>query len=199
VSPSDLLGAFRIRFPDFANAGQHDAQEVVLNLIDVFETALGKELIQNIFNGEEAQETVYPTGMSTVKTPFTTLIIDVSEPGRLEDLVTDREEYTGIEGYTDNTGKTHTVAAVRNRVSRWPNIISFTFAMYDYKFPIEIPKEFQNKKLFACILHRGHRAGGHYALLVKRFDKWYIKDDETVHDVQEPDGFRGEFYQAWYR
>lgn len=199
VSPSDLIGAFRVRFPDFANASQHDAQEVILHLIDVFEASLGKDLVQEIFNGEDAQETVYPTGMSTVKTPFTTLILDVSEPCRLADLLSDREEHTGIEGYTDNTGKTHNVAAVRNRVVRWPRVISFTFAMYDYKFPIEIPKEFENKKLFACVLHQGRRQGGHYALLVKRFDKWYIKDDEQVQEVPEFETFKGEFYQAWYR
>jgi len=38
----------------------------------------------------------------------------------------------------------------------------------------------------------------HYALLVRRFDKWYLKDDETVREV-EPVNFKGEFYQAWYR
>ena len=37
VSPSDLLGAFRNRFPQFASNEQHDAQEVILHLIDVFE------------------------------------------------------------------------------------------------------------------------------------------------------------------
>jgi ubiquitin C-terminal hydrolase len=40
--------------------------------------------------------------------------------------------------------------------------------------------------------------GGHYALLVRRFDKWYLKDDETVKEV-EPIHFKSEFYQAWYR
>jgi ubiquitin C-terminal hydrolase len=199
VSPSDLLGAFRLRFPQFTTGQQHDAQEAILLLIDVFEQSLGKELVQDIFNGEDSQETLWNDGMSTVKSPFTTLVLDVSEPCRLQDLLEDRFEERNVEGYVDAQGKTHEVAGIRNQVSKWPRIVSFSFSMYDYKFPIEIPKEFQNKKLFACILHRGHRAGGHYALLVKRFDKWYIKDDETVHDVQEPDGFRGEFYQAWYR
>lgn len=199
VSPSDLLGFFRVRFVNFANAGQHDAQEVILHLIDVFELSLGKEFIQDIFNGEDAQETVYPSGMSTVKTPFTTLILDVTEPCRLQDLIEDREDHRGLEGYTDNTGKTHNVAAVRNRIVKWPKVISFTFAMYEYKFPIEIPEEFQGKKLFACVLHQGISRGGHYALLVKRFDKWYIKDDDTVREIPKIEIFKGEFYQAWYR
>ena len=199
VSPSDLLGAFRVRFPQFAGHGQHDAQEVVLLLIDVFETSLGKELIEEIFNGEDSQETLWETGMSTMKTPFTTLVLDVSEPCRLQDLLDDRLEEHEIEGYVDAQGKTHDVAAIRHRVTKWPRITSFSFSMYDYKFPIEIPFEFEGRKLFACILHQGVQMGGHYALLVRRFDKWYIKDDESVREIPDIKTFKGEWYQAWYR
>lgn len=167
-------------------------------LIDVFEKSLGKELIQDIFNGEDSQETLWSEGMSTVKTPFTTLVLDVSEPCRLQDLLDDRLEEHEIEGYVDSQGKTHDVAAIRHRVTKWPRITSFSFSMYDYKFPIEIPFEFEGRKLFACVLHQGVQRGGHYALLVRRFNKWYLKDDETVREV-EPTNFKGEFYQAWYR
>jgi hypothetical protein len=141
---------------------------------------------------------LWDTGMSTVKTPFTTLVLDVSEPCRLQDLIDDRLEEQPIEGYMDSNGKTHEMAAVRHRVSKWPRIVSFSFSMYDYKFPIEIPFEFEGRKLFACVLHQGVQRGGHYALLVRRFNKWYLKDDETVKEV-EPTNFKGEFYQAWYR
>jgi ubiquitin C-terminal hydrolase len=198
VSPSDLLGAFRVRFPQFAGHGQHDAQEVILLLIDVFEKSLGKELVQEIFNGEDSQETLWSEGMSTVKTPFTTLVLDVNEPCRLQDLLDDRLEEHEIEGYLDAQGKTHDVAAIRHRVTKCHRITSFSFSMYDYKFPIEIPFEFEGRKLFACVLHQGVQRGGHYALLVRRFNKWYLKDDETVREV-EPTSFKGEFYQAWYR
>ena len=199
VSPSDLIGAFRVRFPQFASNEQHDTQEVILHLIDVFEQSLGKEFIQDIFNGEDAQETLYTDGMSTIKTSFTTLILDVSEPCRLEDLLEDRKEPVPIEGYVDANGKTQETAAVRHNVTRWPKIVSFTFAMYDYKFPIEIPSEFMGRKLFACVIHHGMKHGGHYALLVKRYDKWFIKDDDTVQELQGIPNFRGAFYQAWFR
>jgi len=199
VNPSDLLGEFRNRFPDFANGGQHDAQEVTLVLIDVFENSLGKNFVTGIFNGEDAQETIWPDGTKTTLSPFTTLILDVCEPARLVDLIKDREEPTGIADYIDDSGKKHHVAAIRNRVERWPKVIGFTFAMYSYKFPIEIPLEFEGRKLFACILHTGVQHGGHYALLVRRYDKWYIKDDESVHEVPNIETLKGEFYQAWYR
>lgn len=199
VSPSDLLGAFRLRFPQFVTGQQHDAQEAILLLIDVFEQSLGKELIQEIFNGEDSQETLWNDGMSTVKSPFTTLVLDVSEPCRLHDLLEDRFEERNIEGYVDAQGKTHEMAGIRNRVSKWPKIVSFSFSMYDYKFPIEIPFEFEGRKLFACVLHQGVQRGGHYALLVRRFDKWYIKDDESVREIPDIKTFKGEWYQAWYR
>jgi ubiquitin C-terminal hydrolase len=199
VDPRNLLSAFRTRFPAFANNGQHDAQEVTLVLIDVFEQSLGKEFVTKIFNGEEAQETTWPDGTKIKRSPFTTLILDVGEPARLADLIRDREEPTGISDYIDDSGKKHHVAAIRNRVERWPNVIGFTFAMYSYKFPIEIPLEFEGRKLFACILHTGAQYGGHYALLVRRYDKWYIKDDENVNEIPNIETLKGEFYQAWYR
>ena len=199
VSPSDLLGAFRVRFPVFADGQQHDAQEVILHLIDVFEQSLGKEFIMDLFNGTEAQETMWEDGMSTIRTPFTTLLLDVSEPCRLHDLLEDRIEPIPIENYKDDRGKTYEAAMVRNRIEKWPKFISFSFSMYDYKFPIEIPLEFEGRKLFACVLHQGHKNGGHYALLVRRFDKWYIKDDETVREVPQIQSLRGEFYLAFYR
>ena len=199
VSPSDLIGAFRIRFPEFARPEQHDTQEVILLLLDVFEGSLGREFVTGIFNGEDAQETVWSGGVSTRRTPFTTMILDVSEPCRLSDTLDSRSEYRTIEGYIDDAGNSHHCAAVRTIVHSWPKIIAFSFSMYDYKFPIEIPNEFEGRRLYACVLHKGSRQGGHYALLVRRYDKWYIKDDEQVTEIPEVNSFRGEFYMAFYR
>ena len=199
VSPSDLFGAFKVRYPEFADMRQHDAQEVILHLIDVFENSLGKEFIIDLFNGEEVQMTSWNGGESVIRTPFTTMFLDVSEPCRLQDLIKDRYQPISIENYTDSSGTTHKSASVQTRVKRWPKFTSFTFSMYDYKFPIEIPFEFEGLKLFACVMHQGHKNGGHYALLVRRFDKWYVKDDEKVSELPGIQVLRGEFYQAWYR
>jgi len=199
VSPSDLLGAFKVRFPFFADFHQHDAQEVILHLIDVFESSLGKELITDMFNGEEVQETIWAQGSSVIKTPFTTVFLDVSEPCRLQDLLEEKRKSILIQNYKDDTGTVHSNAEVKTHVSQWPKFISFTFSMYEYKFPIEIPLEFEGRKLFACVMHSGHRNKGHYALLVRRFDKWFVKDDERVHEIPQVHTLRGEFYQVWYR
>jgi ubiquitin C-terminal hydrolase len=199
VSPSDLLGAFRVRFPRFEAGHQHDAQEVVLVLIDVFEESLGKEFIMDLFNGEETQETSWKGGSSKIVTPFTTLILDVTEPCRLQDLIEEKQKSILIQNYKDEEGGEHPQAEMSSQVSRWPKFINFSFSMYDYKFPIEIPFEFEGRKLFACIMHQGHKQGGHYALLVRRYDKWYIKDDGMIHEVPDISIMKGEFYQCWYR
>jgi ubiquitin C-terminal hydrolase len=155
VDPGHLLGAFRERFPGFVTGVQHDAQEVILLLIDVFE----KSIDLKVFS------------------PLPTLILSVLEPTSLEDLL--EETVEPIE---------------------WPQVISFTFAMYDHKFPVTIPFCFMDRRLFAVVLHKGCTEGGHYALLVKVRDKWYIKEDERVYEL--PCGIeymRGEFYMAFYR
>ena len=198
VNPSDLLTAFRNKFPEFAH-GQHDAQEVVIILLDVFENSIGKEIIQEIFNGQETQETAWAGGKSVRTNPFTVLFLDVSKPSSLGELVEHHTEPVPLENYKDDSGQTHACAALRTSVSRWPKVLGISFSMYSHKFPIEIPLEFEGRRLFSCIIHHGIRQGGHYALLVRRYDKWYIKDDENVREVPTPKDLTGAFYMAWYR
>jgi ubiquitin C-terminal hydrolase len=70
--------------------------------------------------------------------------------------------------------------------------------MYDRKFPIEIPEEFEGHRLYAAVIHQGIQLGGHYALVVRRYDKWYLKDDDSVTELKEPPRC-APFYMAWYR
>jgi len=198
VNPSALLKAFREKFPEFTR-GQHDAQEVVIILLDVFEKSLGKKLIQGIFNGKETQEVAWSGGKTTKINPFTVLIIDVNKEDSLENLVEERCDPVSLENYVDNSGQVHECAALRNTVSEWPRVLGVSFSMYMNKFPVKIPLEFQGLRLFSCIIHSGVRNGGHYMLLVRRYDKWYIKDDESVREVPAPENLNGPFYMAWYR
>jgi ubiquitin C-terminal hydrolase len=199
VNPRYLLTAFQRRFSAFANQQQHDAQEVILLLIDVFEKSLGKDYITSLFNGEEINETIYPGGRSDSKSQFVTRFLDVTAPCKLNEVLDKRSEPTAIMDYTDETGKTHYVAAIRNRVERWPKIISISFLMYNGKYPVEIPEEFEGRRLFACVLHSGVQQGGHYALLVRRWDKWYLKDDESVQRMPDINRFNNTYYMAFYR
>ena len=198
VNPEALLAAFRTRFPSFAGGAQHDAQEVIVLLIDVFEKSIGEKFIRSIFNGQECQETVYPGGISKKNSEFVTLILGPTGPTSLDKLLEARLKHVGIEGYMDDDGRRHHVAAVRTVVTQWPRVFGVTFSMYDRKFPIEIPQELEGHKLFAAVIHHGIQWGGHYALLVRRWDKWYIKDDETVTELNDVPKC-APFYMAWYR
>jgi len=198
VDPTQLLSEFRSKFPSFTGNQQHDAQEVIVNLIDVFESSLGKELVQDIFNGTETQETVYPGGVSRREETFTTLILEPTSNSNLKSILEDRWKHSAIADYVDDSGKKHHVAAIGRKVTKWPKIIGFTFSMYNSKFIIEIPETFEGKRLFAVVLHAGIMYGGHYALAVKRYDKWYIKDDDSVSELEKAPT-KGPFYMAWYR
>lgn len=198
VNPSELLAEFRTKFPSFAGGGQHDAQEVIVCMIDVLESSLGKELIQGIFNGVEIQETVFPDGVSKREEVFTTMILEPTCNSTLESILKNRWSHSAISDYVDDSGKKHHVAAIGRKISKWPKVIGFTFSMYSSKFQIEIPETFEGRHLFAIVLHAGIQWGGHYALAVKRYGKWYMKDDDSVTELNETPT-KGMFYMVWYR
>jgi hypothetical protein len=131
--------------------------------------------------------------------PFTVLLIDVGAESTLQELVDRRADPVPIENYTDDSGETHPVAAIRNVITEWPRVLGVSFSMYTNKYPIHVPLEFRGLRLFSCIIHHGIQHGGHYVLLVRRYDRWYIKDDEDVREVPEPKDLKGSFYMAWYR
>ena len=199
--PRPLHGAFTTRFPHFAGTGQHDAQEVILNLIDIFENSIDKKFIKKIFTGREEQETVYPGGRSVRTDDFVSVMFPTTgESGEvtLEELLARRAKHMALTGYTDDSGRTHNVAAVCQRVAEWPIVATFTFGVYGPKSTVILPETFEGRYLFAVVLHAGMMHGGHYAVAVRHGDKWVIKDDETVHELNEPP-LKGPFYMAMYR
>lgn len=198
--PQPMHDAFTTRFPRFAGTGQHDAQEVIICMIDVFENSLNKIFIKKIFTGREAQETVYPGGTSTRVDDFVSIMFPMSGETEvtLEELVRKREKHAALSGYTDDAGTTHNVAAVCQRVEQWPIVATFTFGMYGPKSTVILPEIFEGRRLFAVVLHAGMMHGGHYAVAVRHGDKWFIKDDETIHELKEAP-LKGPFYMAMYR
>lgn len=197
VHPGELLRAFHLRFPKFADNSQHDAQEVILCLLDLFEKSFGKEVITSIFNGEEIQETIYPDGKSEIKSSFTTLILDVTKPCTLKELMDARQKHSMIAGYTDRDGKVHNAAAVSTRITKWPQVAMFSFSMYAAKYGVIVPNTFEGKSLFACVLHSGNMYGGHYAALINRGNKWFVIDDENISPI-ETSPLSCPFYMAFY-
>lgn len=198
VCSQALIGAFKTQFPRFDNLNQHDSQEVILCVIDTLEKSLGKEFIKNIFNGEETTETYYPGGKYESRNEFTTQLFMVNEHSDLSDLVKNKNYFQNISEYQDDNKTIHEHASTRTIVTRWPKVISFTFGMYGRKYVVRIPDTFEEKKLFAVIVHQGGTRGGHYSVAILRNDVWYLKDDESVSELSEPPK-QGHFYMVWYR
>ena len=199
--PRALHCAFTTRFPQFAGTGQHDAQEVIICLIDIFENSLNKKFIKKIFTGREEQETVYPGGKSVRTDDFVSVLFPmVGDTGEvtLEELMRRRAKHAALSGYVDDKGRTHNVAAVCQRVTEWPIVATFTFGMYGPKSIVTLPEIFEGRRLFAVVLHAGMMHGGHYAVAVRHGDKWLLKDDDSVSELKEAP-LKGPFYMAMYR
>ena len=113
ANAGELLFAFRVRHPRFANRQQHDAAEVLVMLIDVFEASLGKGLVDAIFRGETTQTVTYldpsadgPYSVSTVVDPFVSMHLPVNEPGAsLDELLDEAEAPSTVREYVSSSGK----------------------------------------------------------------------------------------------
>jgi hypothetical protein len=147
-------------------------------MIDVLESSLGHEFIRGIFNGVETQETVFPGGKSSRDETFTTVLVHGAS-------LEDEPAWKTLNGYTDDHGQTHNVAAVRTTVSRWPSVPIVTF-VHAGRAPEQLPS---GHRLFAAVIHHGsYASGGHYATAVRRKGAWFLKDDDAVQSLTESPG-----------
>jgi ubiquitin C-terminal hydrolase len=198
VDPRPFYRVFLEKFPKFTRFVPHDVQEVVLELIDVFESSLGKECIQNIFNGKEAQEVTYPKGISTKEHDLTIVVMTPRESGQtLDTLFREREGMDAFSGYVDDEGTRWNAAVTRTQITRMPETLIISFSQYNAKHTINVPQRYNGYALFGLVVHYGTVRGGHYAAYVKHRGTWRYIDDETV-TIQDPPE-TGEYYMAWYK
>jgi hypothetical protein len=196
--PRPFHTAFTNRFTTFKNMWPHDSQEVILNLIEVFQKSLGADFVKDIFYGKETYEVTYPNGKFNTPTDITTLVVHPTEQGQtLFEMLKRREQYDVFSGYVDDKGTTHNAAARRTLVSEWPSTLIVTFTQYDAKYSVLITHEFSNYALFGLVVHYGSTHGGHYAAYVKHRGVWSFIDDDSV-TPQEPPA-QGEYYLAFYK
>jgi hypothetical protein len=196
--PRALHGAFTRKYTSFANLQPHDVQEVVLALIDTFESALGVDVIQSIFNGTETQEVTYPKGVSETTQGITTVVVTPRKQNQtLDELLKQREIHEAFAGYTDDAGETYNAAVTRTFISKWPSIVIVTFNQYDAKYMVDVPHTFDNNSLFGLVVHYGHSVGGHYAAYAKHKGVWMYYDDDTVVKRDPPGS--AEYYMAFYK
>lgn len=185
LDPTKLLGIFRNKFKQFNNNREHDAQEAMLGVIDILEKA--RPSLKNVIYGTLQKKIIYPGGSSVTNEKFSILMLTPTRNSSLEELLRDHMKHEVLEGYTDNSEKTHHVAVLEQSISKYPPILAIGFNMFNRKFKIKIPEKFKNYRLYASCVHMGSTRGGHYIAYTKHRNIWYLKDDDNVRkDVKHP-------------
>lgn len=181
IQPVELLHELRRRYSQFRGAQPNDVQEVVLCIIDVFEKSLGLEWIQKHFYGKTKTVVTWPEGSSDTSDVFACKMLENSE-----DFFS---KTTTISGYKDTSDKVWDEADVCVSTESIGTVFMVSFNMYQSKQNVTLPKqfEFQGKhyKIYCAAMHLGSHLGGHYAAVVCHKDKWYIKDDDMITDVDD--------------
>ena len=185
LDPQRLLEIFRKKFKQFDNRNEHDAHEAMLSVIDILEKA--RPSIKNTLYGTIKKKVIYPGGSSVTHERFSVLMLTPTANSSLEQLLQNHFKQEVLEGYTDDSGKTHHVTVLEQGIQKYPPILAIGFNMFHRKFKIKIPEKFNNYRLYASCVHMGSTRGGHYVAYTKHRNIWYLKDDDNVtKDVRHP-------------
>ena len=194
--PEKLLKLFREKYPRFNNLQQHDCHEAFVCIIDIFEKSV-PSIIKKLFYATMTQTTKCKSETS-VKEEDTCIHMMVPKTNEsLEDILKRHTEWSVFRDFEDSKGVTHNVAASRVQFKTAPNILVFSFSMYDSKKLLKIPDEltldvFMTKPsptrymLYSACTHHGTARNGHYISWCKHKGQWYLKDDCDVHKVKNP-------------
>ena len=199
-NPSKLLNIFRNTFPRFDNSDQHDAQEAFVCMLDL----LDQDLVLRAFGGKKLQETVCSSGKKARIENFT---VDIMPGYDLCDSIRNSHKWNVLTDYVDDAGKVWNVAATRQTYHTFPEILAFSFPMYegddrDVSLSDRIRIDANEYRLFSTCTHFGNsrnRGGGHYVALIKYADDETVVLADDIH-IQKLTQFplKGRHYLALY-
>ncbi len=201
VHTRSFFQALSAKFPKFRFGSQCDCSEVIIELIDVLEKSLGKQIVKPIFNGIVMQTVTYLGGVAASTSSFCVFVLEPLEPCTLNDLIKAFEKPEIIDDYADPDGVTrHDQACIARFVSEWPRVICFVFSQFRrVRHKISLPLVFEGRDLFCVIMHFGDEYSGHYAAVCKDASGvWYTVDDKRV-EVMQGAVFEGNYYLAMYQ
>ena len=183
IDVSNLLGCLKTQFFQFSDGRQHDVQEVILCILDIFEKSIPN--IKKLFYGILGQETVWPEGKSLKDNLFCFSILD---PGlSLEESLKKTHDWKPLEGYKDDNDKVWNIGATRTFYKKVPPYFLFTFIIRN---SIEIPENIiinKSKFIFASgSIHTGGQNYGHYVSVINNNGKYKLIDDDTIQDINFP-------------
>ncbi len=189
---SKILQLFQKKFPQFNNSQQHDCQETLFCLLEIFEKEFEQDILKT-FYFKLIQETICPNEKTK---SFENTNIVMLQPQKHEqtisELIKSNQSWNTLEGFTDTSGITHHVAATRTTFWSLPEILILSVKMYGEKIKTTLEDEIilqdrdNNLKyqLFATCTHLGSERGGHYIAYTKHKGIWYLKDDISCTKVE---------------
>ena len=211
-----IIEIFKRKYKNFDNSRQHDAQEVLVCILDLLHKGtksitLGKRteiknpewemktnsIIKDIFYGQIEKSIIYSGGKSVTRENCAHLMFTPLKNTTLVDLIEDMQKDEVIEGYTDSGGRTHHVAVMKQVLINKPEILIMCFNMFMGKVNVELPPKWDQYKLIACCLHMGSTRGGHYVAFTLHKGRWYLKDDECVREMVP--NLNNQYYFCIYR
>lgn len=196
---TELLKNFRKKFERFDNSDEHDAQEVLLIILDCLHKSIKldksfrtidnnewnvkrQSIIKELFYGQIKKTVIYPGGKSESLENCASIMFTPTENTTLQKLIEQFNKEEVIQGYKDDSGKTHNVSVIKQKYTNQPKNIIFCFNMFVKKVKIEIPQKLGTYKLVAACHHVGSLGSGHYVAITKHKGKWYLKDDDVVRE-----------------
>jgi len=180
----NLLEEFQKQYPRFKSSEQHDVQEAIMCIIDILERA--EPEVKKWFYGKKIQETVWPGGKSSNEEDFSVHLV-TSSGNDMAKMLSKSTDWNVIDNFEDTSGKVHHVATTRMIFSKLSQVLMISF---DTKSHIKIIENIHigglEYNLIATAVHVGHQYDGHYVSFVKRRNKWFLLNDESVQEHELP-------------
>lgn len=182
LDATPLLREFQKHFPRFRDEEQHDVQEAVLCIIDILERSMPE--LKRMFYGKKTQETIWPGGKNATEEVFSVHLL-TSHPGAtLEEMLQDSTAWRTLEGFVDDTGKSHHVATTRTVFSELPPMLMISF---DKKSAVDVCERLEigqvKYRLVATALHAGMQFDGHYIACCWH-KGWFVVNDDRVAKLE---------------
>ena len=198
VDPGAILGHFIHRHPQFVQGRQHDVQEAFLALLDDVEREIPQ--VKDMFYSQVETEVVCPGGRKTTTEDMMCHFLYPRQGEDIQQVLGRNQEWGVVEGYEDDQGKKWNVAATRTTIKGTPKMLAFSMGVRN-RMDVVPHLEINGARysLITTAVHVGVQSGGHYGSFGKHRGKWYLKDDESVREVDFP--FKGEchYLAIYYR
>lgn len=195
IKPASIKKSLARSFPKYHGFRQQDSQEFMANLLDAVEESMEieqkqelSEIVDSKFKSVLTCKTCNHVSRTNTLIRFVSLAID--DDSTLDDVM---EKFTEEEELTDgNYWKCDKCEVIGPSTKK---LIMEEFApallihlkrfnkITKINSSIKMPDKWHDKNLSAIIIHEGSIGGGHYYAFVRRDNKWYNANDNSVSEI----------------